>query len=56
MSPADGSDVVQLLLEMDIIAGDGWEVLCPFLEVSIPAEPFPYLNKRTDEYAVARHA
>lgn len=34
------------LLEMDITAGQGWEVLCPFLGVPIPTEPFPALNAR----------
>jgi len=36
------------LLEMDITAGDGWEKLCPFLNLSIPKEPFPFRNKRVD--------
>jgi hypothetical protein len=34
------------LLEMDIIAGDGWDELCPFLRVETPEAPFPDLNKR----------
>ncbi|MGF1458210.1 MAG: sulfotransferase family protein [Leptolyngbyaceae cyanobacterium] len=38
------------LLEMDITAGDGWEKLCPFLELPIPDQPFPHTNKRTDFY------
>ena len=29
------------LLVMDISAGDGWERLCPFLGVPVPAVPFP---------------
>jgi hypothetical protein len=29
------------LLAMDITAGDGWEVLCPFLDKPIPETPFP---------------
>src|SRR5262245_18954488 len=29
------------LLVMDITRGEGWELLCPFLEVSIPSVPFP---------------
>ncbi len=33
------------LLEMDISAGDGWDVLCPFLGVPKPDEPFPHKNK-----------
>ena len=32
------------LLVMDLAAGDGWEKLCPFLGVSIPAAPFPREN------------
>jgi hypothetical protein len=30
------------LLEMNICAGDGWERLCPFLQVAIPDCPFPW--------------
>jgi hypothetical protein len=26
--------------------GDGWEPLCAFLDVSVPAEPLPHLNDR----------
>ncbi|HEX8335676.1 MAG TPA: sulfotransferase [Pyrinomonadaceae bacterium] len=33
------------LLVMDITAGDGWEVLCPFLGVEIPDRPFPHENR-----------
>lgn len=33
------------LLVMDISAGDGWEVLCPFLGVEIPDRPFPHENR-----------
>lgn len=33
------------LLVMNILAGQGWEVLCPFLDQPIPSEPFPH---RTD--------
>lgn len=29
------------LLELDIAAGDGWELLCPFLGLPAPALPFP---------------
>ncbi len=32
------------LLVMNIIEGDGWELLCPFLGVPIPSEPFPHEN------------
>lgn len=33
------------LLEMDIPAGDGYEVLCPFLGLDVPATPFPTRNR-----------
>jgi hypothetical protein len=42
------------LLEMSISAGDGWEKLCPFLEIPIPEVEFPHLNKRTDFYPEPR--
>jgi hypothetical protein len=32
------------LLVMDICAGQGWEVLCPFLGIERPKEPFPHVN------------
>jgi hypothetical protein len=32
------------LLEMDITAGDGWDVLCPFLGMPSPTIPFPHVN------------
>ncbi len=38
------------LLELNIIDGDGWEQLCPFLGLPIPDSPFPQANKRTDFY------
>jgi hypothetical protein len=34
------------LLVMDIVAGDGYEVLCPFLGREIPDEPFPWSHRR----------
>jgi hypothetical protein len=34
------------LLEMNIVAGDGWETLCPFLGLPIPDAPFPHRNQR----------
>ena len=34
------------LLEMRISGGDGWEALCPFLGVEIPAVEFPSTNQR----------
>lgn len=36
------------LLVMDFAKGDGWEVLCPFLETEIPSTPFPHVNKAAD--------
>ena len=44
------------LLEMSIVDGDGWEKLCPFLKLPVPAEPFPHNNKRTDDYPAAKPA
>ena len=32
------------LLVMNITAGDGWELLAPFLGHPIPLEPFPFEN------------
>ena len=31
---------------------DGWERLCDFLGVSVPAEPFPRVNDRADFYRI----
>lgn len=36
------------LLVLDLVKGDGWEKLCPFLGAEIPAAPFPHLNKAQD--------
>lgn len=33
------------LLVMNITAGDGWELLAPFLGHPIPLEPFPFENR-----------
>jgi len=33
------------LLAIDVIAGDGWEKICPFLGVEEPAQPFPHANE-----------
>lgn len=33
------------LLIMDICNGEGWEKLCSFLDLPIPNEQFPFLNK-----------
>ena len=37
------------LLEMNIIAGEGWDKLCPFLGAPLPMVPFPNLNRRSTE-------
>jgi len=34
------------LLIMNIVAGDGWDKLCPFLDKPIPERPFPHKHKR----------
>ena len=36
---------LQDILVMDIIAGDGWTKLCPFLGVPVPDMPFPWKNR-----------
>jgi len=43
-------------LEMDIINGDGWDKLCPFLNKKIPKTPFPNLlrpKKKTGVYNIS---
>ncbi len=37
-------DRPQDLLIMDLSKGDGWEILCPFLDEKIPNSPFPHAN------------
>jgi hypothetical protein len=37
------------LLEMNIVAGEGWEELCPFLGVEAPNVPFPNKHKRPSQ-------
>lgn len=37
------------LLVMDLTAGDGWELLCPFLDLPIPSRPFPHENKLREQ-------
>ncbi|MBB4284618.1 sulfotransferase [Roseospira goensis] len=37
-------DVGADVLEIDVTAGQGWEVLCPFLDRPIPDRPFPRRN------------
>lgn len=39
------------LLQFDV--KDGWQPLCEFLQKSIPDEPFPWLNERTEFLASA---
>ena len=38
-------------LMMDICAGDGWDKLCPFLEIAPPATPFPYKRPEQSPFA-----
>jgi hypothetical protein len=33
------------LLVIDVIGGEGWEKLCPFLDKPVPSQPFPHKNK-----------
>jgi hypothetical protein len=33
------------LLEVDFTQGDGWEKICRFLDLPVPNDPFPHLNK-----------
>ena len=35
------------LLVMRIADGDGYELLCPFLGVDLPADPFPWVHRNT---------
>ncbi|MGD1865337.1 MAG: sulfotransferase family protein [Phormidesmis sp.] len=42
------------LLEMNIVEGEGWEKLCPFLDLPVPEAAFPHRNKRTDNYPAPR--
>jgi hypothetical protein len=46
----------QSLLEMDVSAGDGWDVLTPFLGVPEPEEPFPWLNRAMSRKPLRRAA
>jgi hypothetical protein len=36
------------LIEVDFSRGDGWEKICAFLDLPVPNEPFPHLNKGID--------
>jgi len=42
------SDRPDDLLVFAIADGEGWDRLCPFLEVTIPDEPFPHRRPHTD--------
>jgi hypothetical protein len=42
------------LIEMDFSSGDGWEKLCPFLGLPVPAKPFPHANKAEGRKPLAR--
>jgi sulfotransferase family protein len=44
------------LLVMNITAGDGWELLAPFLDRPIPLEPFPAENRYQPVTALAAAA
>ena len=39
------------LLILDVCGGEGWERLCPFLRVPVPARPFPVANRREEKLA-----
>lgn len=39
------------LLVIDICGGDGWEKLCPFLDVDIPGVPFPWKRPAKSPFA-----
>ncbi|OYT28020.1 hypothetical protein B6U98_05755 [Thermoplasmatales archaeon ex4572_165] len=38
-------DRADQLLVIDVIGGEGWEKLCPFLNKPTPKKPFPHKNK-----------
>ena len=40
------SEFCDPLLSMNIVEGDGWEKLCPFLELPTPNKSFPHVNKK----------
>lgn len=42
------------LLTMDVVGGDGWEALCPFLGLPAPDEPFPHRNRRPEPSLATR--
>jgi len=37
-------------LIIDVPKGEGWEKLCPFLEVPFPDQPFPHCNKSNPKF------
>jgi len=42
------SDRPNDLLVLDIVGGEGWAELCPFLGIEIPPDPFPWANRTED--------
>jgi hypothetical protein len=42
------------LLVMDLAKGDGWDKLCPFLDVDVPDIPFPHANRAADREKAGR--
>lgn len=49
-------DRPESLLVLNICAGEGWELLCPFLGRSIPNVPFPHLAARSGANRRSRDA
>ncbi len=47
-------DRPEKLLVLDICGGDGWAVLCRFLNCPAPSEPFPHVNPLAARLPVAR--
>ena len=43
------------LLVMDVCGGDGWDILCPFLDKQKPKEDFPHENKWKDRLKLAKN-
>ena len=42
------------ILILDIISGDGWEKLCPFLDRDIPDVPFPKTNTTNENWKMTQ--
>ena len=42
------------LLEIDVCGGDGWEKLCPFLNLPVPNTPFPHANSTSGKESGTR--